>query len=142
MNSSCIEADWLAVLRAQVQRTSQTRMALKLGVSTSVVSQVLSGTYKANTLRLERRVRGVLMGEGVECPVLWDLPMQACQDLQERRGSLSNEHQQQAWFCCRGAGRFEDRGPCIHFNGAGAGAAAADPTNDSPEDSTDRKDAS
>lgn len=127
------DSDWMSALRAQVQRTSQSRMALKLGISPGTVSQVLSGTYRADTSRIERRVRGLLMGEVVECPVLWDLPMHVCQDLQERKGPLANEHQQQAWFCCRGAGRYEDRGPCTHFNGRGAGTANND-SNEAKED--------
>lgn len=132
------EPAWLRALREEVKRTNGTRTANRLGMSEATVSQVLSGSYKANTLRIERRVRGVLLGEEVDCPVLFgDLPMHVCQDIQERPASrgFSSPMHQQAWYCCRGEGRFEERGPCPYFNCGGRPAQAvvtspAAPTHD------------
>jgi len=121
---------WLGALRAECDRTSQTRAAARIGVSDTTVSQVLSGSYKANTIRIERRVRGELMGAECECPVLGDVSLRVCQDVQERpvgKGApgFGNPHYAQAWYACRGMGRFATA--CPHFNGgrkAGGGEAA------------------
>jgi DNA-binding transcriptional regulator YdaS (Cro superfamily) len=121
---------WLTTLRAEVARTSQARVALRLGVSEGTVSQVLSGTYKASTQRIERRVRGVLLGEVVECPVAFEMPLQVCQAIQDRPADkrFGNPVHARAWLCCKGRGEFTNAGPCPHA--AGQAAATNDHTND------------
>lgn len=112
---------WLQALRTEVARTSQARTAERLRISEATVSQVLSGNYKANTQRIERRVRGELLGEVVECPVLYDISLRVCQDVQERpRGAGSNPHYQQCFSACRGLGRWESKGVCPTYCGQGA----------------------
>ncbi len=112
---------WLQALRAEVARTSQARVAERLKISEATVSQVLSGNYKANTQRIERRVRGELMGEVVECRVLYDISLRVCQDTQERpRGAGSNPQLQQCFSACRGVGRWESKGVCPNYCGPGA----------------------
>ena len=122
------EPDWLKALRAEAESTSQARAAMRLGVSEATVSQVLSGTYKAATTRIERRVRGELMGAMVECPVMWEVSTKLCQTVQERpEGMTGNPQYLQARSACRGIGPFAKRGPCPHFNGGGKAAAAPAP---------------
>lgn len=116
--------DWLQVLRAACAAGSQARTAEQLGISEATVSQALSGTYKAATTRIERRVRGELLGATCECPVMGDVSTRVCQDVQERRPPIANPQHAQAWFACRGRGPFTRAGVCPHFNGAGAPAAA------------------
>lgn len=119
------QAPWLQALRVEKDRTNQRRAADRLGVSEATVSQVLSGSYKADSARIERRVRGELMGEQCDCPVLMEISLRVCQDVQERkRGEGSNPQYQQAWFACRGQGRFERQGPCPHFCGQGTAKEA------------------
>lgn len=113
--------DWLQILRTETERTSRSRVADRLRIGEGTLSQVLSGKYMASTQRIERRVRGELMGEQVECRVLMDISLRVCQDVQERpRGAGSNPHYQQCFSACRGLGRWEDKGPCPHFCGQGA----------------------
>ncbi|MFG6462276.1 hypothetical protein ACG04Q_11910 [Roseateles sp. DXS20W] len=121
---------WLGALRAECDRTSQTAAASRLGISDTTVSQVLSGNYKASTVRIERRVRGELLGEQCECPVMGDVSLRVCQDVQERslgKGSpgIGNPQHALAWHACRGSGRFASRGACPHFNGGRKGASEA-----------------
>lgn len=127
--------NWLGALRAECQRTTQAQAAARIGVSETTTSQVLSGTYKANPIRIERRVRGALMGAQCECPVMGDVSTRVCQDVQERQPGkggtgIGNPQHAQAWHACRGSGRFAKAGQCPHFNGAGAKAApgAANPS--------------
>lgn len=113
--------DWMAALRDQVARTSQARVAQRIGTAESTVSQVLSGTYRANPVRIARRVRGVLLGETVECPVALEMPLDVCQGIQDRKeGQHGNPLYRRAWLCCRGRGEFVNAGPCPHYCGAGA----------------------
>jgi hypothetical protein len=115
-------SDWLAALRAERERTSQARAAERLGLSEATVSQVLSGTYKAATVRIERRVRGALMGAQCLCPVMGEVSTLVCQTVQERTPPIPNPQHAQAWMACRGRGAFTRAGQCPHFNQAGARA--------------------
>lgn len=129
MSSSTTPTVWLVTLRAECERTSQAQAATRLGVSGTTVSQVLSGTYAANPVRIERRVRGELLGEQCNCPVMGDVNTRVCQDVQERTpgkhgAGIGNPQHAQAWHACRGNGRFAKAGVCPHFNGAGARPAA------------------
>lgn len=107
--------NWLPALRAEVERTSQTRTALRLGVSEATISQVLSGKYAANPQRIARRVRGALLGEVVDCPVALEMPLHKCQEIQDRKsGQGGNPVYARAWLCCKGLGPFAEAGPCRH----------------------------
>lgn len=105
--------NWLAVLRTEVERTSQVRAAQLIGVSPATVSQVLSGTYAADTTRIARRVRGAILREEVECPSAMQMPLHVCQMIQDKP-KHSNHIYMQAQMCCRGEGRWAKFGPCKH----------------------------
>lgn len=111
------DAEWIAALRAECDRTTQAQAAARLGLSEATVSQVLSGTYKAATTRVERRVRGELLGATCECPVMGDVSTRVCQTVQERQLPIPNPQHMQAFFACRGRGAFQRAGVCPHFNG-------------------------
>lgn len=119
---------WLQAMRAEATATGQARLAQRLGISEATVSQVLSGTYKASTLRIERRVRGELLGETCACPVMYDPNLRQCQEVQDAPNvdKFGSPIRMQAWYACRGMGRFAGKGPCPHFNGA---AKAQQPTH-------------
>lgn len=78
------QPDWLQVLAEECDRTSQSTVARRLNVSPAAVSQLLKGTYSADTTRMEDRVRGELMRETVPCPVLGDLGKRQCLDEQAK----------------------------------------------------------
>ena len=99
--------DWLAVLRQAVERDGLRKVALQLGRSKSAISGVLSGTYKADTKRIEERVRGVLMNKRHECPVLGEISPAVCQDEQARPFAATNPTRVAVYKACRGG--------CPHF---------------------------
>lgn len=92
---------WIDALRAECERTSQARAAKRLGISTSMVSQVLRGLYKADTTQLEERIRGELMAETVTCPVLGEITKRACQDHQRRPLVVINRLRVDIYRACR-----------------------------------------
>jgi hypothetical protein len=53
-------------------------VAGRLGLSRSVVSEVLSGSYRSDTRRIEGVVRGALLAERVDCPVLAEIGRDEC----------------------------------------------------------------
>ena len=128
--------DWLAALRQHIGSGSQSRAAELLGISEATVSQVLSGNYKAATTRIERRVRGELLGAVCDCPVMGEVSTRVCQDVQERQPPISNPQHAQAALACRGRGLFSRAGVCPHFNGGGKTAnpapASTTPTATNP----------
>ncbi|GCL64333.1 helix-turn-helix domain-containing protein [Pseudaquabacterium pictum] len=116
--------NWIGALRAECARTTQAAAARRIGVGDTTVSQVLSGNYAASTQRIERRVRGALMGAQCTCPVMGEVSTKVCQDVQERRPGkggtgIGNPQHATAWYACRGQGRFTAAGPCPHFNAGG-----------------------
>mgnify|MGYP000860166400 CR=1 FL=1 len=95
------ERDWLEVLRGAVQRSSQRTVAARLGVSTTMVSQALSGRYPSSLTTLERRVRGTLLAATVNCPVLGQISERRCEDEQRRPFSISNPTRVRLYVTCR-----------------------------------------
>ena len=93
--------EWIETLRAECERTSQSRAAARLGVSPAMVNQALRGKYKGNLARLERLVRGELMKETVTCPVLGEIGAKRCLDEQARRFASTNPQRVQLYRACR-----------------------------------------
>jgi predicted alpha/beta hydrolase family esterase len=121
-------ADWIEALAAEVSRTNQARTAERLGIAESTVSQVLSGSYAAQTTRIERRVRGELLGATCDCPVMGEVSTTLCQAVQERRQPIHNPQHARAWMACRGMGPFTRVGVCPHYAAAAKPAVAGQPT--------------
>lgn len=84
------DPDWLGALRAECERSTQHAVAARLGVSPSLVNQVVRGVYRADTRRFEERVRRLLMAGGVSCPELGPITGEACRTHQRRRPPFSN----------------------------------------------------
>lgn len=93
--------DWLNALKAECEATSQTAAAKRIGVSASTVNQVLKGSYKGNLARIEERVRGELMREMVECPVLWAISRKRCHDEQKKPFAPTNPLRVKLFHACR-----------------------------------------
>lgn len=95
------DADWIAALRAECQRTSQARTAARLGVSAAMVNQVLRGRYQGKTANIEARVRGELMRATVECPILGEISTRQCLDEQSRPFAATNPIRVLLYRACR-----------------------------------------
>jgi len=102
------ESDWMEALRAECARTSQAKVAGRLGYSGSVVSQVLKGAYPGSIERVEQAVRGLLMGGRVACPELGDVEGHVCLDHQKRARTHtpSNPFRVRMFRACRKCPRF------------------------------------
>jgi hypothetical protein len=76
--------DWVFVLAEACDRTSQNTVAKRLKYSGSVVSSILNNNYKGKSEAVEQAVRGVLMAEVLDCPVLGELRKNLCLEHQKR----------------------------------------------------------
>ncbi|MFO1417285.1 MAG: hypothetical protein U1E83_01310 [Methylotetracoccus sp.] len=92
---------WLGALRLACEKSSQATVARRLGVSPATVSQVLKGTYRADLGGIEKRVRGALLGETVECPILGSIRTNICLDWQAKPFAATNELRVMLYRACR-----------------------------------------
>lgn len=76
--------DWVTALASECARTSQGEAGRRIGYTGSVVNQVLKNAYKGSLRRVEYQVRGLLMGQTVDCPLDFEpLPQASCVFVQE-----------------------------------------------------------
>ena len=81
---------WVWALAEACDRSSQGKVAERLGISAAVVNQAIGNSYKGRLDRVEARVRGELMKETVSCPVLGPLSRRDCLDYQARKFRATN----------------------------------------------------
>ncbi|UWQ73312.1 hypothetical protein [Leisingera sp. M658] len=71
--------DWVEVLVRECDQSSQNSVAVKLGLSATVVSQAMRNRYGGSLVRIEAAVRDVFMSAPVLCPALkTEIPSAAC----------------------------------------------------------------
>lgn len=95
--------DWVVQLAAACEATSQAAVAGRIGYSGSAVNQVLQNVYTGNLARIEQAVRGAILAEKVDCPVLEVIPREACARHQRRRADqlTANPLLPQLYRACR-----------------------------------------
>ena len=98
---------WVVVLAGEATRHGAAAVAKKLGYSGSVVSQVLSNTYKGDLARFEAVVRGAYMGATVICPILREIGTDRCRDQQKRPFSSSSPMAARLFEACRSCSNRE-----------------------------------
>jgi len=76
--------DWIVVLARECDKTSQSKVAKDLGVSSPAVNQVLGNSYHGRVDRIENLVRGTYMKATVACPVLGEISTVDCADNQRQ----------------------------------------------------------
>lgn len=71
--------DWVVRLAEECAASSQNKVAVRLGRSAALVSQVLKNKYSGDLAAVEELVRGVFMAATIECPALGRIPSNECQ---------------------------------------------------------------
>lgn len=77
-------ADWLIELATLADREGLGGAEKVIGYSRSAISNVINGKYPGDVGRIEQMVRGVLLAETVNCPVLGSMARNVCLDWQKR----------------------------------------------------------
>lgn len=99
-----------AALRLACQNSTQAAVARRLGLSTAAVNQALQGKYKGLWETIEQRVRGVLLQEAIECPVLGEIKRNVCLEHQNRpkRFAMVNAQYIKMYRACRSGCPFSN----------------------------------
>jgi DNA-binding transcriptional regulator YdaS (Cro superfamily) len=93
--------EWVRALAEECDRTSQLQAAKRLGVSGSLVNQVLKHVYNGRYDGIEARVKGELLRETVLCPVLGEISSRRCLDEQARPYANTNRIRVALYKACR-----------------------------------------
>lgn len=79
--------DWVETLARACDHSSQGKVAKRLDKSGAMISLVLNRRYKANLTAIENLIRGRLMLETVNCPVIGDIALDQCHHNQRHQGN-------------------------------------------------------
>ncbi len=78
---------WIEALARACDEGSQAKVAKRVGYSAATLSYVLNSRYTGDLAAVEQAVRGALMAESVNCPVMGDLAANTCLELQRAEWS-------------------------------------------------------
>lgn len=93
---------WFQVLELKVRESSQAQIARELGVSSTMLNQVLRNRYKGNIDTIKNRVEGRYLRHQVHCPVAGQINVDSCRDNQVRPFSSTNPQRVRLYRACRG----------------------------------------
>lgn len=93
--------DWVDVLRAECEKSSQSAVSRQLDYSPAVINQVLKGTYKGDVSKVEAAVKGCFMNEIVACPVVGEIATNICLSYQKQPFAAINPLRVQLYKACR-----------------------------------------
>lgn len=93
--------DWVKALATESDRTSQAAAGRAIGRSAALVNQVIKRSYKGDLKAVEPLVRGALMNEVVDCPVLGELATNVCLENQKAPFSSRNHIRVQLFRACK-----------------------------------------
>ncbi|MGJ8609676.1 MAG: hypothetical protein ACSHWY_01185 [Octadecabacter sp.] len=80
------------VAACDAPNSSQNKVAKRLGYSTAVVSQIISKKYPGDLQGIAQRVRMILMGSTVECPVDGTIPETTCVEWKNNAKTLTSSN--------------------------------------------------
>lgn len=93
--------DAMKLLNDKVAELGQAEVARRLDVSAPAISQLRSGTYRANPDNILKRVVEVFGGLSVDCPVLGDIPLARCAEERKKPFTTANHQAVQLWRACQ-----------------------------------------
>lgn len=100
--------DWVRRLAEECAKTSQSKVAKRLNRSASLVSAVLSCSYKGDMAAVEEVVRGVYFSATIDCPALGEIGTNTCRDWMRLAASFSNINSERVrmYQACRACPRY------------------------------------
>ena len=91
---------WTIILSQQAKAHGQVVVANELGVSKTVVSQLINGKYPGDLARMQALVEGAYMAKTVQCPIMGDIPLHLC-DKYQRNTLTSHPTRLKLFRACR-----------------------------------------
>lgn len=92
----------VTALAAACQAQTASAVARRLGYSDAVVSHVLAAKYPGDLGKVFSAIRGLLMGETVDCPENGEMRRDLCLRLQAKPFNPSNSASARQYYACRG----------------------------------------
>lgn len=101
---------WILGLARQCNATSQAKVATRLGVSSTLISQVIGRTYRGRFDNLCDRYLGVFEAEVVACPALGQVALNSCRDWRTKSARLQSANSQNVMMyrACKRCPRNEE----------------------------------
>lgn len=93
--------DWVEALAAEATRTSASTVAVRLGYSPPVISEVIANRYRGDVARVAELVRGAFLGAEVECPVLGAIGRDHCLEEQRKPFMTTSSVRTRLYRACR-----------------------------------------
>jgi ABC-type uncharacterized transport system ATPase subunit len=94
--------EWVLALAEDCNRSTQKKVAEKIGIGASTISQILGNNYGGKTHQIADRLSGVYLAKMVQCPVLGEIPRHRCLDQQGRSFRATSAMRVQLYHACRG----------------------------------------
>lgn len=94
--------DWVRVLAAECDATTQKAAARQIGYSPAVVNTVLKRSYKGDLAAVEQAVKGALLNATVSCPVAGELAGHVCLEYQRQPFRPTNAQRVRLYKACHG----------------------------------------
>lgn len=117
--------DWIVALAEACDRDGRSTVFRRFGLSASVLSQVLSRTYKGDLDRIEQMARGAWFGASVDCRMAGEIGRDRCLVIQREYAAPQASEWRQQLF------RSHCRNGCPHYR-----AGSASPTRAGSASST------
>lgn len=93
--------EWVRILAARCDETSQKKAAEEIRYSSAVVNQVLKNCYTGDIVSVEQAVRGAFLNASVPCPVLGTLTLNVCLQHQRAKFHATNSTRVRLYRACR-----------------------------------------
>lgn len=93
-------SNWISILAEQARTHGQEDVGKLLGISKTVISQLINGKYPGDMQRMQKLVEGAYMNRLVDCPVLGQVPLHEC-DKHQGNKSTSNPIRLRLYRACR-----------------------------------------
>jgi len=82
--------EWVMALAAECASSSQNRVAVRMGRSASLVSQVLRNKYPGDLTAVEEAFNGAFRSITIACPALGPISPRACGDWRRSAAAFHN----------------------------------------------------
>jgi hypothetical protein len=102
--------DWVEALAIECVKSSQNKVAERLGRSAAMISQILRCKYPGDLQAFEERFRGVFQAQALECPALGAIPTNECQDwrLKGKTFAIGNPQRTRMYRACANCPRNKE----------------------------------
>lgn len=100
--------DWVLGLARECDRSSQNKVAKRMGYSAAALSSIIGNRYKADLEKIESVYRGVFENAHVSCPELGEVRLDVCRDWQKKARNFyaANSQRVRMFHACKGCPLF------------------------------------